>query len=160
MKLNPLISRHIDHPPIVEGSMEHTGCIIFRHIDLIEDTKSAFFRTAVHTSLSKLHFIVSEGIRSDQGTAVRIYIKGNIVGRSSKHPCQVFRQNIFTRCLAACEQQIGTLEQRRHGHLQNFFPIERNLRFRDPVSYCLVNRILFSECFHLPDEHRGYFLFL
>ena len=140
--------------------MKHTGCIIFCHIDLIEDTKSAFFRTAVHTSFSELYFIISEGVRSNQGTAVGIYIKRNIIGGSSKHPGQIFRQNIFTGSLSSCEQQIRPLEQRRHGHLQNFFPIERNLRFRDPVSYCLVNRILFSECFHLLDEHRGYFLFL
>ena len=92
--------------------------------------------------------------------SIVLVIKRNIIGGSSKHPGQIFRQNIFTGSLSSCEQQIRPLEQRCHGHLQNFFPIERNLRFRDPVSYCLVNRILFSECFHLLDEHRGYFLFL
>ncbi len=139
--------------------MKHRSRIIFCHIDLIKNTESSLFCAAVDTAFAKLHFIVPEGICPDQRAAVRIDIKRDVVDRTLKNPCQIFRQNILPGRLRSAEQKIGAFQKGSHRHLQNFFSIKGNGRLYHPVPHPFPHRMHPAKFFHLTDQGMIHTLF-
>ena len=128
MKRNFIVARHIDDTAVVERRVKNTDRIVFRHVDLIENTKAAFLGTAVNAALPECDLLVLERIGSDQLGTSRIYMEGNVVRRSSENVRQCLRQHIFSRCLFAGQQQIFALQKRGNRHLQNLFSKKRDFR--------------------------------
>ena len=147
MKVYLVISRHIDGTAVVQCRMKHRNCVVFCHIDLVQDTESAIFCTAVDTSLAKLHFVVLKSIRSDQITTVGIYVKRYIVRRTVKNICQVLGTDILAGRCRSGQEQVLTLEDGCDRHLQDLLSIERYGRFRDPSCCFFLYRISLSEFF-------------
>ena len=128
MKRNFIVARHIDDAAVVERGVKNTDRIVFRHVDLIENTKTAFLCTAVNAAFPECDLLVLERICSDQLGASCVYMEGNVVRRSSENIRQCLCQHVFSRCLLAGQQQIFALQQRGNCHLQNLFSEKRDFR--------------------------------
>ena len=133
MKIYFVISWHINGPAVIQCGMKYRNRIILRHIDLIQNTESAFLSTLVNASLTQLHLIIHESICSNQVTAVCIHMKGHVIHRSPENICQIFCQHILSRSLRSCQKQILLLQHRCHGHLQCFLPIKWQRRLYPSV---------------------------
>ena len=133
MKIDLIVSRHVNGAAVIQSSVKHRNRIIFRHVDLIQNTEAAFLCTLVNASLAQLHLVIHEGICSDQVAAVCVHMERHVIHRSSKNIRQVLCQNILTSCLRSCQKQILLLQHRCHGHLQGFFSIEGQRRFYQTV---------------------------
>ena len=148
MKIDLVISRNINGTPIVQRCMKNRDCIIFCHIDLIKDSKSAIFCTPVNASLSKLYFIILKSVRTNQIPTVCIDVKRNIIRRPVKYICQIFCQNIFAGGFWSGQKQILSLQDPCNGHLQNIFSIKWNCRFDNSVFHLIRNGIYFPKLYN------------
>ena len=70
--------------------MQHGDRIIFCHIDLIKNAETTPDCAVIHRTCPKLHFVVAEGVRANQRTAVHIYMERNIPGRPAENVSQIF----------------------------------------------------------------------
>ena len=148
MQINLIVPGHVNTPSVIQRGMKNGDCIIFRHIDLIQNTESPILRTLIDTSLSQLHLVIHKSVRPDQFRTSCIYMEGNIVGRSSEDPGQILRQHIFSRSLGAGQQKIFSLQKSRYGHLQDFPSIKRHRRTNNPVSYLRIHTAASAKYFH------------
>ncbi len=73
---------------MIQCGMQYRNCIIFCHIDFVQDSKSSKFRALVDGAFPKANLIIYKGVRSNQIGTVCIYMKRNIIFRSSEYPCQ------------------------------------------------------------------------
>ena len=159
MKINLIIPWHINGSSVIQSSMQHGNSIIFRHIDLIQDTKASMLGTSVNTTLPKFYLIVLKSIRTDQISAVSIHMKGYIVDGSAENISKILCQYIFASGLRSCEKKIFPLKKGSHGHFKGFFSIEMDRRLlHTPNSIC-SNRVFFSEFQNLFDQVFGNSLF-
>ena len=160
MKINFVISRHINGTTVIQSSMENGNRIVLRHVDLIQDSKSTVLGTLVNRSLSQLHLIVHKRICADQITAVGIYMKRNIIGRAVKNICQILCQNIFSGGFRSCQKKVLSFQKSSDRHFQNIFSIKRNGRFYYSLCCLRCYFILFSEFLYSFYQFRGNLLFL
>ncbi len=79
MKVDLLIARHIDDPPVVQCRMKNSHGIIFRHIDLIK----ANSRALVDRSFSERHF---RSRKVSESACCCLYLHGTIHNRTAKDP--------------------------------------------------------------------------
>ena len=124
MKFDPVIARNINGTAVIKSRMKYGYRVIFRHIDLVQDSEAAIFRTLINTSFAKLYLIVDKCICSDQITAVGIYMKGYIIRRSAENIGKIFCQDIFSCCLRTCQKQIFAPEKACNSHLQDILSIK------------------------------------
>ena len=68
---------------MIQCGMQYRNRIIFCHIDFVQDSKSSKFRALVDGAFPKANLIIYKGIRSNQIGTVCIYMKRNVVFRSS-----------------------------------------------------------------------------
>jgi len=133
VQVDLIVSRHINGTAVVQCGMKHGNCIIFRHIDLIQNSKSAFLGALVYASLAKLHLIVLKGIGPDQVSAVGIDMERYVIHRTSENKCQILCQHIFPSCLGAGKKKILPFQYSSHSHFQGFLSIKWKGRFHKTV---------------------------
>ena len=152
MKVYLLIARHIDDPPVVQCRMKNSHGIIFCHIDLIKDPKAAIGRTLIDRPFPERHFVIPEGIGTNERTAVCIYMERYIINRTAKDPGQIFRQDIFSGGFRTAEQDVFPCKDSCHRHLENIGAKEMHLRSSHPPLYPFLHRVGSPESLHIPDQ--------
>lgn len=66
---------------------------------------------------------VCKGIHADQAGSIYIHMEGHIPAGPRKNLCQIFRQHIFTRGLAAGKQQIFSAQKGGNSGFPDFFSV-------------------------------------
>ena len=62
MQPDPCVSRNIDASAVIQRGMEHRNRIIFGHVDFIQDSKAAKFRTLINRTFAELNFVMDKRI--------------------------------------------------------------------------------------------------
>ena len=91
------------------------------------------FRTEVHRAGAEGHLPVFKGIHADEAGGVHVHMEGYIPAWPCKDLGQVFRQHIFTRSLAAGQQQIFAAQEGGNGGFPDLLSIVMVAGLGDPV---------------------------
>ena len=145
MNGNALIARHVDQSPVVECGVQHSHSVVFRHVDLIKDTKPAVLRGKRDRAAAQPHLAAGEGICADKRAAIGIHMERHSVDRTAEQPRKVVRQDIFARGLAAGEQDILSLQQRGNRQIHDLIADEFDRRLGNAAAHRLVRDILLSK---------------
>ena len=131
--LHPIITGYINGAAEVQRGVEHSQCLVFRHVDLVQDPEAAMLRAEIHRAGTEGHLPVFKGIHADETGGVHVHMKGYIPAWPCKDLGQIFRQHIFTRSLAAGQQQIFPAQEGGNGGFPDLLSVVMVAGLGDPV---------------------------
>ena len=91
------------------------------------------FCTEVHRAGAEGHLPVFKGIHADEAGGVHVHMKGYIPAWPRKDLGQIFRQHIFTRSLAAGQQQIFPAQEGGDGGFPDLLSVVMVAGLGDPI---------------------------
>ena len=130
---HPLVSGDVQHPPEIQGGVEDSQGLVFRHVDLVQNAETPVSGALVNRSGAETDLPVCKGVRANQPGGVQVHMKRHVPRGASEHRGQVFHQHVFAGGLAPGEQQVFPAQQRGDGLLPNLTPVVAELGDRNPL---------------------------
>ncbi len=155
-----VIAGHVQAAPEVQGGVKHRQGLVPGHVDLVQDAEATQPGALADGTGPENHPPVREGVHADEGGSVHADVEGHVPGGTAKDHGQVFREDVFPRCLAAGEQQVFAAQQGGGGVFPNLLAVVIELRRGDSAPERLRQRVTFLERLNAAQERGADSFFL